>query len=162
MGDVRAIRVRVALPMDIVAIARVWHQGWHVGHAAALPWLVPLRPFAAFEIKASGVLGRCLVAEADDGEVVGFVAWDGAELGQLFIVLPRLGDGLGRFLLAAAEGAMRASGVDEANLTCVVGNERARAFYLRHGWVERGTEDYPACAGGRILPVQVWRLTKPL
>ena len=47
----------------------------------------------------------------------------------MFIEPSWQGAGLGCLLLAAAETAMRRGGVEEAYLTCAVGNERARAFY---------------------------------
>ena len=48
-------------------------------HATALPWLAPRRPLATFKTTAAGMLGRCVVAEADSAGLVGFAAWNGAE-----------------------------------------------------------------------------------
>lgn len=83
-------------------------------------------------------------------------------MAQLFIEPSWQGAGLGCLLLAAAETAMRRGGVEEAYLTCAVGNERARAFYLRHGWSEQGVESYPAQVEDDTTPVSVWCLAKRL
>lgn len=162
VSDLQLVRIRLTRVGDAVAVARVYHQGWHAAHAAVLPWLTVERPPEAFTAKVPGMLEHCLVAEVCGTEVVGFAAWNVAELGQLFIEPSWLGTGLGAVLLAGAEKAMRESGVQEAWLTCVVGNDRARAFYLRHGWTSRGVEDYPARTKDGQVPVAVWRLTKRL
>lgn len=41
-------------------------------------------------------------------------------------------------------------------------SRQGRAFYLRHGWDDRGIEDYPARVEGSTAPVPVWRMTKRL
>jgi len=160
LADFRAVQVRPAVREDAAVVAGVYHRGWHAAHAAALPWLAIERPPEAFAAKVPSMLQHCLVAEVCGPGVVGFAAWSGAELGQLFIEPSYTGSGLGAVILDRAEKIIRDSGIDEAFLTCVVGNHRARAFYLQHGWVDRGVEAYQAQTEKGRVPVPVWRLTK--
>ena len=47
-------------------------------------------------------------------------------------------------LLAEAERRVRHSGHDTAWLAVVAGNERARRFYAKRGWVDAGARYYQA------------------
>lgn len=87
------------------------------------------------------------VAEADDGTVVGFIVAgpeegdEAADLSEVYAlnVEPDVwGAGAGRGLLEAGTAFLRDAGFDEAVLWVVPGNQRARRFYERNGWVDDG------------------------
>jgi RimJ/RimL family protein N-acetyltransferase len=57
---------------------------------------------------------------------------------------------------------MAKEGTLEAELHCVIGNDRARRFYERMGWLRRG-EITEKVAGTRgPVDVPFWCMTKPL
>jgi ribosomal protein S18 acetylase RimI-like enzyme len=82
------------------------------------------------------------VATSED-QALGVVSWrpveGGARLSWLFVDPSERGGELAGELLDAAVGAMREAGHSEAELFVHDGNDRARAFYERHGW-EPGTD----------------------
>jgi GNAT superfamily N-acetyltransferase len=85
-----------------------------------------------------------LVAEVD-AKVVGFALVgpdtdDGAfgELYALNVDPDRWGLGAGASLLAAGVDALRSAGFHHAVLWVHPGNDRARAFYAAHGWIDDG------------------------
>ena len=85
--------------------------------------------------------GRALVAERD-GKVVGFAVVllrdDGdAELDGLFVEPDMWRAGIGTRLMRAAEGLAALGG---ANVLHVIGNPRAKEFYLACGFVLTGEE----------------------
>lgn len=50
------------------------------------------------------------------------------------------GSGLAAGLMSAGVERLAAAGVRRAELTCLVENHRARAFYAKHGWSETGPD----------------------
>lgn len=87
--------------------------------------------------------GRALVAELD-GQVVGFLSLSttghfGGEtdgyIGELMVDEACEGHGIGRALVAAAERLAAADGHRCLTLTTGAANDRAIAFYERHGFV---------------------------
>ncbi|MBN9153421.1 MAG: GNAT family N-acetyltransferase [Microbacterium sp.] len=87
-----------------------------------------------------------LVAEID-GAVVGWASTgpsrddDGPDRGELYAIysLPsHWSTGVGHALVIAAEHALTAAGYRKASLWVLDGNDRAAAFYERHGWREDG------------------------
>ncbi|WP_254840720.1 GNAT family N-acetyltransferase [Natronomonas marina] len=89
---------------------------------------------------------RCVtVAEAADGELVGYVfllperlafVWDAAVVNELYVAPASRGTGVADDLLAAATALAEAQDLPLERLLLDVdpGNERARAFYERHGF----------------------------
>ncbi|MCB0082289.1 MAG: GNAT family N-acetyltransferase, partial [Caldilineaceae bacterium] len=75
--------------------------------------------------------GQILVAEVEN-VLVGFVAFDAAELHALYVLPEYQGQGIGHRLLTAA-GAVSA-------LWVLKENHAARRFYAAHGWAPDGTE----------------------
>ncbi|MDQ3703226.1 MAG: GNAT family N-acetyltransferase [Chloroflexota bacterium] len=69
--------------------------------------------------------GGLVVAE-DDGQVIGFAAFDERELHALYVLPAYWGQGVGHRLLAAAGPVWE--------LWVLRDNARARRFYERHGW----------------------------
>lgn len=89
-----------------------------------------------------------LVATVDD-EVVGFalVGPSGgdpeAHIGELYAINvdpDHWGTGAGAALIDAAMAALQASGFASAVLWVHPGNQRARSFYARRGWIDDGVD----------------------
>ena len=76
---------------------------------------------------------RPFVAD-EAGEVVGIANVGADVLYALYVRPDRWGDGVGQALLEEAHRAL-AETCDEAELTVLVENARARSFYERNGWV---------------------------
>lgn len=133
-------RLRAATDDDAGAIADVWHAAWHDAHDPHVPPnLLAHRQLDHFVRQAPGLIPRSVVAEDESG-VVGFVTVTGAELEFLFVDARRRGSGIAGELLGDGErriGAVFAT----AWLEVVSGNARARRFYGRNGWADKGARD---------------------
>ena len=135
--------IRPATAADMAAVADLWHEGWHSGHAGHVPGgLTDLRTLAAFHERTPPRVGDTTVAvtdvEGDDGAVMGFVMVVGNEVEQVFVDPELHGSGIAGPLLAEAEQRVAAAGYDVAWLAVVDGNARARRFYEKHGWSDAG------------------------
>ncbi|SDE44573.1 GNAT family N-acetyltransferase [Auraticoccus monumenti] len=148
-----AVLVRAAEPGDAVAVAEVQTLGWQQGYAGLLPqdYLDGLSLAAAEErwrtqlVRADRTTDE-LVAVVD-GRVCGIAvvgpsadpdAPDDRSRGELFALYVRAehwGRGLGHALHQQALHRLRDRGFTRATLWVLRGNERACAFYRRHGWV---------------------------
>ncbi|HET6705050.1 GNAT family N-acetyltransferase [Amycolatopsis sp.] len=112
---------------------------WRAAYAGLLPegFLARLSAgerAASWEQRIREGAGQVLVVE-EDGVVVGFAAFAPSQLYALYL-LPEFWDrGLGRALHDRVVAAM--SG-ETAVLWVLATNERAKAFYLRQGWVDDG------------------------
>ena len=97
-------------------------------------------------VARSIVTGELLVARSDCGpELLGFVGFS-LERGEydrehtrgvvsnLYVRPNRRGEGIGAALLAAAEATLADAGAVTVALEALIDNERARAFYARHGY----------------------------
>ena len=155
------IEIERASAGDIPALARVWHDAWHAGHAHLDPEIAAGRPPAFFETRMGSTIGRMAVAIID-GEVVGFSGWEGDGIGQVFVLPAWHGRGVGAALLQAAENVLKEQGHVLIWLQCHIGNDRARAFYEKHGWhVASEMEADIGTVTGRE-PIMVWRMEKKL
>jgi GNAT superfamily N-acetyltransferase len=81
---------------------------------------------------------------------------------QLFVAVPHRGTRVASSLLIASEIEMANEGTAEAELHCVVGNERARRFYARMGWVCRGKIMERVGGEHEQVDVPFWHMTKVL
>ena len=161
MSAAAKILIERASAGDIPALARVWHDAWHAGHAHLDPEIATGRPFAFFESRMGGTVGRTLIARVD-GEVVGFAGWEGDGIGQVFVLPAWHGRSVAAPLLQAAEDVLKDQGHALIWLQCRVGNVRARAFYEKHGWyVAREVETDIGTVSGRE-PILVWQMEKRL
>jgi putative acetyltransferase len=141
--------IRPAVPADMAAVASLWHEGWHDGHAGHVPdGLTAARTLAAFHERTPPRVADTTVAVSEDGSVVGFVMVVGDEVEQVFVARAARGTGLASTLLADAERQVAESGSEVAWLAVVAGNARARRFYERQGWVDEGDLAYEVSAGG--------------
>jgi len=134
---------RPLAPADQPAVAALWHDAWHDGHGQAFPpEIVAMRKPHTFALRLEDLRADSLVAELD-GRIVAFATLQNDEIDQFFLAPEVRGSGLAAELLSVAEQALLARGIVEAVVQCTVGNERARRFYARRGWQERGIEDLP-------------------
>lgn len=139
-----ALRIRPATDDDVPALARIWLTGWHDGHDGHVPpELVAHRTPETFPPRVRERLATTWLAERD-GVVLGFVVVVGDEVEQVYVDRDARGSGVARTLLARGEQAVADAGHDVAWLAVVAGNARARAFYERQGWIDRGPYTYPA------------------
>ena len=142
--------IRPAGAADMAAVADLWHEGWHSGHAGHVPeGLTELRTLEAFHARTPSRVADTTVAVDDSDELLGFVMVVGDEVEQVFVGPSARGTGLAGVLLASAEEQVAAAGFDLAWLAVVAGNARARRFYEKCGWVDEGDLPYEVSAGGR-------------
>ena len=152
-----AVRLRPATAADATAIASIWREGWVDGHAGHVPEaLVAERTPASFDERAREGIGRTWVAEAG-GAVAGFVVVVDDEVEQVYVDRSWRGRGVAGRLLRQAEAVIGQDGPRTAWLAVVAGNTRARRFYARLGWRDRGPFTYPAQTATGTVPVPAHR-----
>jgi GNAT superfamily N-acetyltransferase len=136
--------LRPATAEDISSIAPIWHRGWQDGHVGHVPEeLTTARTERSFWSRAAQRLADTTVAEIE-GAVAGFVVVVGDEVEQVYVGEDHRGSGVASVLLAEAERRVQHGGHHTAWLAVVAGNERARRFYAKRGWVDEGSVDYQA------------------
>ncbi len=134
---------------------------WHETHAHFLPWPeATRRDLAFFRERVRPWLHCTRIVRAGDA-LAGFVTWHDDLVAQLYVARAARGAAVAAPLLRAAEAAIAAAGIGEAQLLCVVGNERARRFYERCGWEHRG-RCWQSFGTDGDAAVPYWRLTKTL
>jgi putative acetyltransferase len=142
--------IRAAVAADMVAVADLWHEGWHSGHAGHVPdGLTALRTLEAFRERTPLRVADTTVALDGSGGLLGFVMVVGDEVEQVFVGPAARGTGVAAELLGTAERQVAAAGHPVAWLAVVAGNARARRFYERCGWVDEGDLPYEVTAGGQ-------------
>jgi putative acetyltransferase len=155
--------LRPATADDVDAVADLFHRGWHDAHPGHVPeGLTERRTAAAFHDRVARRVAETdetTVAEVD-GEIVGFIMVEGDEAEQVYVDRGFRGSGLAGTLLTEAERQIAAGGHDVAWLAVVRGNQRARAFYAKQGWVDEGDLDYPVTALGETYVSPCRRFTK--
>jgi len=154
--------LRPAAAADAADIARIWHEGWRDGHLGHVPpELAEIRTPASFDRRAVDRLPQTTVAEVD-GEVAGFLVVVGDEAEQVYVDRTHRGTGVAADLLAEAEQQIRSAGHPRAWLAVAVGNDRAKRFYERAGWVDDGPLDYQAEGASGPVPVPCRRFVRDL
>jgi ribosomal protein S18 acetylase RimI-like enzyme len=141
--------IRLAVPGDAAALARVQVESWHAAYAGLMPAAV-LDAFT-FEARAprwQAILTRDAPEQrtlviTSGGLVAGFASTgpsrdEGAapgvaELYALYLAPGSWGRGLGRTLFAAALEGLREQGYASVTLWVLDGNARARRFYEAAG-----------------------------
>ncbi len=130
--------IRQADASEIFQLAALYHSVWHETQAPFMPSAeIAHRSVEFFVHRMATLLHSTLVTE-QNSKIIAFSAWRGHVLGQLFVIMPHRGTGIASSLLMASEMEMAKEGTAEAEVHCVVGNERARRFYERMGWLHRG------------------------
>jgi len=147
MGE--TIHIRPARQEDLGVVAALWRE---------LDWLPSLRvlPQERLQEAMAQRLAQCqasgdhvvLVAQGDDGEVLGYAAMHylpylmlpgpEAYVSELFVTAAARGRGVGKLLLGHLEELARDKGC--ARLMLFNGRDResyAREFYKKQGWQER-------------------------
>jgi len=135
----QGIRLRQALASDAQAIGAVFdaavREGWgYLGELAREPM------FTAADwdkdVADHAPPNLMLVATDEGGRVLGFTAVHpkDCEMYLLFVHPDAAGRGIGRMLLSAADGALRAAGCSEAFLYTHEQNDRALHVYASAGY----------------------------
>jgi len=154
------IGIRPAMAADAPVVAMIWHRGWRDGHEGHVSEeLVSARSEASFQLRASQRVGDTTVASID-GAVAGFIMVVGDEVEQVYVERAQRGTGVAAALLVRAEEIVAANGHDCAWLAVVADNARARRFYERNGWIDRGLIDYPAATDSDPVVIPVHRYEK--
>jgi GNAT superfamily N-acetyltransferase len=148
-------RIRKATSNDVDQVARIWLAGWADGHVGNVPpELVKHREqLEVYVSRARERIGGMWIAEANDGQVLGFVVVKLDELEQVYVDRAARGTGVAAQLLRTGEDEVRRAGHTRAWLAVVAGNARARAFYERHGWRDAGSFIYQAETEAGTFPV---------
>jgi GNAT superfamily N-acetyltransferase len=151
-----------ARPDDIDQLSSLWHEGWHEAHASLVPAeLTRLRTLDSFSQRLAAAIADVRVVRSS-GRVSGFCWLKGSEVYQLFVSTDARGTGVAAALLADAERQLCGAGVRDAWLACAIGNDRAAAFYEKHGWRRIGTMINDVETSEGSFPLDVWRYEKRL
>jgi ribosomal protein S18 acetylase RimI-like enzyme len=146
--------VRSATVRDAEEIGAVHTLSWQAAYRGLIPqaYLDSLDPVARGDrwrtLLQEGLLDRqeVLVAETG-GKVVGFAnlgpsrdhdAGGNGEVRALYLLPEHWGCGFGRLLMEQGLDALAAMDFPAATLCVLEGNDRARRFYERGGWVADG------------------------
>ncbi|MFI5015162.1 MAG: GNAT family N-acetyltransferase [Hyphomicrobiales bacterium] len=153
---------RFARPADASQVVALYHAVWHETQAPFMPIEERTRRTLTFFVRRVSALRATTLVEERGGSIVGFSAWSGRLLGQIFVAKAFRGTNVAPLLMAAAEREMADRGIAEAELHCVVGNDRARRFYERMGWTHQGEIFEPVLGKGGEVGVAFWRMIKTL
>lgn len=165
MGDLTTIREMNLADCHRVAEIRI--GGWQ----SAYRGLIPQSYLDALDVEEDAERRRTRFAQADgsvvnlvaerDGEIVGWachgpyrdreVRTADVELYAIYVAPERLGDGVGRALLAESVRRCAAAGHTRMFLWVLDGNARARRFYERAGFHADGAEE-PFEVDGVLVP----------
>jgi ribosomal protein S18 acetylase RimI-like enzyme len=149
------IQIREPVPSDAASLGRLHAEAWHVAYegqmaAELLAGMTVERRTAMWErVTVSTRRERQRIAIADIGGTVAGFAWTGpcrdedcpegaGELYAINVAPECWRGGVGTALLEAAHKALVADGFSLAVLWVLPGNDRARRFYERHGWLADG------------------------
>lgn len=150
-------------PSHIAAVAQIWHEGWHDGHAAVVPEaLTRLRVLSSFQHRSAEQVPNTLVALGQSGEVLGFCMVKDDEIYQMYLGPAARSTGLAQTVLSAGEARIGAAGHSTAWLHCAIGNARAAAFYEKCGWHNARVEIGQLDTSQGKFPLELWRFEKGL
>lgn len=153
------MQLKPAEMYDIKALAALWYEGWHEGHAQVVPAaLVACRTLEEFEGRLTSHQARIQVAWQKD-VIAGFFMLKDDELEQFYVAGAQRGQGVAAKLMALAEAAL---GTGPKWLACSVGNERAARFYEKNGWLRLATQAYTVETQNGPLVLDIWRYVKTL
>jgi ribosomal protein S18 acetylase RimI-like enzyme len=150
-----AVKLREARRGDELPVAELHVRSWQEAYSGLMPaeFLAALDPRdRAGRYRFESAEGPTTVLAVDrdgDGEeeLLGFASFgrsrdhdlpDHGEIGALYVDPTRHRGGIGRLLMVEARRRLAADGYAEAFLWVLDGNDRAREFYEREGWVADG------------------------
>ncbi len=136
------MNVRLATPDDAEAAARVHWLSSTAAYGRAGPFERRLATTREV-IELDGY--RYFIAE-EDGEVIGIANVAADELMALYVHPDWWGSGAGQLLMDRVHAELALT-CDEAELTVLVDNPRARRFYERNGWKLRELVTEPHFGG---------------
>jgi ribosomal protein S18 acetylase RimI-like enzyme len=158
------MKVRRAVLDDAEEIGRVNVRAWQVAYDGHMPadFLASLDPSA----RAAGWREQLQAMEPDQAvfvaadpadTIVGFAACGNERTGEgaaevfaIYVDPPRWGTGAGRALMDAAVAHLTAGGPRPVRLWALDGNERARRFYERYGFVADGATGRHTIPDGEV------------
>jgi ribosomal protein S18 acetylase RimI-like enzyme len=154
------VKLRPARTEDAPAVAEIWRLGWRDGHLGNVPdELVEVRTDESFHTRAAQRVDETAVADVGD-TVAGFVMVSDDEVEQVYVAADHRGTAVAGALLTEAERMVAANGHARAWLAVAVGNDRARRFYEKQGWVDEGVFDHAAPTAAGTIPVPCHRYVK--
>lgn len=163
--------VRIAVPADAGGIAGVHIAAWQVAYRGVFTgdflgsldldvrtgwWEALLLRGQRVTYVVDGpddVAGFCLIGEGDDE------GW--GEVFAIYVHPQHWRQGMGRALLEAGEAHLAADGFERALLWVLDGNEPARAFYERQGWVKGKPIRLETIGGTEITEVRYEKALEP-
>lgn len=146
--------VRAATPADAEAMARVHWLSSNTSYGRDDPF--ERRLATTRDVLELDGVHSFLAEEA--GEVIGVATVSSDVLTALYVHPDWWGSGAGQLLLERAEVQLALT-CDEAELTVLAGNPRARRFYERNGWELRELVTEPHFGG---IPTDVAKYCKRL
>jgi GNAT superfamily N-acetyltransferase len=160
------VTIRRQTLADVPAVTRVRATAWRAAYDGIVPddFLAEMEPTPAVIARAeeqftqrgphvhSFVAAHAVPADSSrpatraGGAVIGFVVAGpdrdigppAGEIWAIYVNPTSWGDGVGKLLLAAGIGALRATGREPINLWVLEQNHRARGFYEHEGFVRTG------------------------
>ena len=164
--------IRAAHPHDWRGAARIHVHGWQATYRGAmsdefLDGLIP-EEWSGWRrrVYRNPRSSMCNLIESVDGSIVGYAdvgpsrSGDVDVSGELYAIYlhpDRIGEGLGRPLIAAARRALVQLDHDRADLWVLASNARTRAFYEADGWMADGAEKVEEFGGSEITEVRYVR-----
>jgi GNAT superfamily N-acetyltransferase len=156
------VTLRAALPEDAPTIAEIWHLGWRDGHTGLVSQeLIEARYEDSFRTRAARRVNDTTVAVVQ-GQIAGFVMVVDDEVEQVYVSALHRGESVADVLMADAERRIKDAGYSSAWLAVVAGHARARRFYERRGWSDRGPFEYAAAGDHGPILVPSHRYLKDL
>jgi ribosomal protein S18 acetylase RimI-like enzyme len=148
------LSIRAATPKDAAGLARVHVASWRAVYTGLLPQQIldelSERDLAIRwrdSLEREEPPGRQVLVITDEEAIAGYSAFgpardqdsilagSTAEIYGFYLDPERWGQGLGHALMDASVARLASRGFEEATLNVVEGNERARFFYERQGWI---------------------------
>lgn len=154
------MELRLAIPADALAVARIHVRAWQTGYRGVLPaaYLDGLRAEdRAVRYTFDRLDGPRTTVAVVDGAIAGFATIYGDELSALHVDPDAWRRGIGSALIARARADLAAAGVVEAHLWLLAGNTRAQQFYERDGWTSDGTRRSELVWGAQVDELQFRR-----
>jgi len=153
---------RPAKHADLPALAQLWHDAWHEAHTAHLPEdFTSQRTVHSFQTRLSDA-GDALRMIGTATTALGLCIINEDEIDAIFVAPDARGTGVAAILLADGEARLKASGIQNAHLICLIQNLRAARFYEKSGWLQIGTIKDPLQTPSGVVEVECRVFRKPL